>query len=107
MNMMDEVRDFLEKNNLNQYADKFLYLGYDDMTQLQEMPSYELADVMKEIGIFERPGHRKRFISALQILNSKSKHGIPSTPNASSSTTMAIDSHVVVETSKFTMNSSL
>ena len=75
MNMMDEVRDFLEKNNLNHYADKFLYLGYDDMTQLQEMPSHELAYVMKEIGIFERPGHRKRFISALQILNSKSKHG--------------------------------
>ena len=77
------MRDFLGKNNLNQYANKFFDLGYDDMVQLQEMSSDELAEVIKEVGIFEKPGHRKRFTSALQILSSKSKHGIPSTVNAS------------------------
>ena len=57
------------KNNLNQYVDKFFDLGYDDMVQLQEMPSDELAEVMKEVGIFEKPCPRKRFTSALQILS--------------------------------------
>ena len=70
-----EVREILAKHNLSQYADKFIDLGYDDMVQLQEMSADELNTVMKEVGIFGKPSHRKRFASAVQILNSKSTHG--------------------------------
>ncbi len=58
------MRDFLGKNHLNQYANKLFDPGYDDMVQLQEISSDELAEVIKEVGIFEKPGHRKRFTSA-------------------------------------------
>ena len=54
--MANQVRDFLGKNNLNQYANKLFDPGYDDMVQLQEISSDELAEVIKEVGIFEKPG---------------------------------------------------
>ena len=41
------------------------------------MSSDEIADVMKEVTLYDKPGHRKRFVSALQILCSKDKHGVP------------------------------
>ena len=50
------------KTNPNQYTDKLFELGYDDMDdmgQLQEMTSGELADITKEVAILEKPGDRK------------------------------------------------
>ena len=71
----EEIKDFLEKNNLAQYYDSFLNLGYDDLPQLLEMTLEDLKDVMTEVGLIHKPGHRKPFVAVLQILNSKSKHG--------------------------------
>ena len=59
-----EVRDFLQKHNLQQYADKFIELGYDDLSQLQGMLMEELKDVLKDADIF-KPGHQKRFLAAI------------------------------------------
>lgn len=85
--MADEIREFLAKNNLSQYVNKFIELGYDDLTQLLDMSSDEITDVMKEVTLYDKPGHRKRFVSAIQILSSKSKHGVPDEDRANQSTT--------------------
>ena len=39
------------KHNLQQYADKFIELGYDDLNQLQGKLMEELKDVLKDAGI--------------------------------------------------------
>ncbi len=73
----DEIRDFLQKHNLQQYFDKFIELVYDDLNQLQEMLTDELKEVAKDAGML-KPGHQKRFVAAIQILQSKATHGEPS-----------------------------
>ena len=88
-NMADEIRAFLEKNNLLQYINKFIELGYDDLRQLLDTSSEEIADVMKEVTLYDKPGHRKRFVSALQILCSKDKHGAPDGEKTISTTIMS------------------
>jgi hypothetical protein len=52
--------DFLEKNNLSQYVNKFMELGYDDLKQLFDMQPEEIIDVLKEVALYDKPGHRKR-----------------------------------------------
>ena len=73
----NEIKNFLERNNLAQYYDSFLNLGYDDLPQLLDMSVEELSGVIAEVGLVHKPRHRKRFVAALQILNSKSKHKEP------------------------------
>ena len=75
--MVDEIRAFLEKNNLLQYINEFIELGYDDLKQLLDMSSDETADVMEKVTLYDKPGHRKRFVFALQILCPKDKHEVP------------------------------
>ena len=74
----EEIKNVLERNNLAQYWDSFSNLGYDDLPQLLEMSAEDLTVVITEVGLVYKPGHRKRLVAALQILNSKSKHGEPS-----------------------------
>lgn len=74
----EEIKNVLERNNLAQYWDSFSNLGYDDLPQLLEMSAEDLTVVITEVGLVHKPGHRKRLVAALQILNSKSKHGEPS-----------------------------
>ncbi len=94
--MADEIRTFLEKNNLSQYVNKFLELGYDDLKQLLDMQQEEIIDVLKEVALYDKPGHRKRFVSAIQILSSKTKHGVQDKDTASQCTTpMSSASHNV------------
>jgi hypothetical protein len=95
--MADEIRTFLEKNNLSQYVNKFLELGYDDLKQLLDMQQEEIIDVfLKEVALYDKPGHRKRFVSAIQILSSKIKHGVQDKDTASQCTTpMSSASHNV------------
>ena len=83
--MADEVRAFLE-NNLPQHVNKFMELGYDDLKQLLDMPPEEITNVMKEVALYDKPGHQKRFVSAMEILSSKTKHGAPDSDTASQCT---------------------
>jgi hypothetical protein len=94
--MADEIRTFLEKNNLSQYVNKFMELGYDDLNQLLNMQPEEIIDVLKEVALYDKPGHRKRFVSAIEILSSKTKHGVQDKDTASQCTTqMSSASHNV------------
>ena len=36
----------------------------------------EIIDVLKEVVLYDKSGHRKRFVSAIEILSSKTKHGV-------------------------------
>ncbi|CAB3978156.1 NAB region 1 [Paramuricea clavata] len=74
--MASEIREFLEKNNLSQYFDNFIDQGYDDMDQILSMASnpLELNSLMKDVAMFEKPGPKKRFFGAVQILASKVEH---------------------------------
>ena len=75
----EEVRIFLERNNLSYYLSSFLKEGYDDLNQIISMADNysELESMMKDVHMFEKPGHRKRFVAAIQILASRSQHGEP------------------------------
>ena len=57
--MEDEIRTFLEKKNLSQYVNKLLELGYDDLKQLLDMQQEEIIDVLKELTLYDKSGHRK------------------------------------------------
>jgi hypothetical protein len=57
--MADKIRTFLEKNNLSQYVNKFMELGYEDLKQLFDMQPEEIIDVFKEVALYDKPGHRK------------------------------------------------
>ncbi len=74
-----EIQEFLKKNNLSQYFENFIDQGYDNMDQIFSMASnpLELDSLMKDIAMFEKPGHEKRFVGAVQILASKAEHGKP------------------------------
>ena len=65
------------------YIDKFENVDYDDIGQLLLMKTDELISVTTETSI-EKPGQRKRFISAIEILKSPSA----SLGQASSSTSL-------------------
>jgi hypothetical protein len=38
--------------------------GYDNLKQLLDMQPEEIIDVLKEVALYDKPGHRKLFISA-------------------------------------------
>jgi hypothetical protein len=38
--------------------------GYDNLKQLLDMQPEEIIDVLKEVALYDKPGHRKIFISA-------------------------------------------
>eukprot|EP00794_Sanderia_malayensis_P008471 gene8471-9378_t len=75
----EEVRTFLERNNLSHYVNNFLNEGYDDLSQIVEMVDKysELESLTKDVQMFQQPGHRKRFVAAIQILASKTQHSEP------------------------------
>jgi hypothetical protein len=101
--MADTIRTFLEKNNLSPYVNKFiLEFGYDDLKQLLDMQPEEIIDVLKEVALYDKPGHRKRFVSAIEILSSKTKHGVQDKDTASQCTTsMSSISHKYITTCKY------
>ena len=49
----------VEKNNLSQYVNKFMELVYDDLKQLLDMQPEEIIDVLKEVALYDKSGHRK------------------------------------------------
>jgi hypothetical protein len=40
-------------------------LVYDDLKQLLDMQPEEIIDVLKEVVLYDKSGHRKRFVSAI------------------------------------------
>lgn len=90
---MEDVQKFLEKNNLSQYFDNFVDQGYDDLDQILSMVNCnsELTSLMQDVGIYDKPGHRKRFTAALEILSSKIEHGEPSENKSKDATTKKCD----------------
>ncbi len=91
--IMEEVQKFLEKNNLSQYVDSFADQGYDDLDQILSMATCnsELTSLMQDVGIFDKPGHRKRLTAALEILRSKTEHGVPTQNKSNDTTTTQCD----------------
>ena len=90
---MEDVQQFLEKNKLSQYVASFSDQGYDDMDQILSIATCnsELTSLMQDVGIFDKPGHRKRFTAALEILSSKIEHGEPSQNESKDNTTKQFD----------------
>lgn len=76
---IDKVEEFLEQNNLSQYLDKFIEEGYDNFGQIISMAdsAEELEGLMKDVGMFYKFGHRKRFVAAVHVVSSKNKNGEP------------------------------
>ena len=81
---VDKVKELLKETNLSQYFDKFLEVGYDDLNHMISMANsaVELESMMKDVGMFDKSGHRKRFAAAVQILASKNEHGEPTKSSA-------------------------
>ena len=69
------------------------------------MQPEEIIDVLKEVVLYDKSGHqchRKRFVSAIEILSSKTKHGVQDKDTASQCTTpMSSVSHKYVTTYKY------
>ena len=41
------------------------------------MSSEEPDETMQDVGLNSKPGHRKQFVAAIQMLSSQPKHGVP------------------------------
>ncbi|CAB3997854.1 ---NA--- [Paramuricea clavata] len=105
--MADKIQTFLEKNNLSQYVNKFMELGYDDLKQLLDMQPEEIMDVLKEVVLYDKSvisvSENDFYLhSAIEILSSKTKHGVQDKNMASQPTTpMSSVSHKYVTTCKY------
>ena len=64
--------------------------------QLHNMSSEELDETMQDVGLNSKPGHRKRFVAAIQMLSLQSNHGVPNynMQDLPSSSTANIAEHV-------------
>ena len=97
----DKVCTFLHKNNLGQYFESFIEQGYDDLKQIISYSNSfeELDNLMKDVGLFSKPGHKKRFLAAVKIEASKSMHGTENEiPSVSASKTKTIPKNVLAIT---------
>ena len=82
---MEEVASLLKDANLqlSEYQEKFEKNGYDDLVQIIEMTNEDILELLEHVGLNEKPGHKKRFLAALEIYKSKSKAGLSPMPEAS------------------------
>lgn len=71
------LESFLAQNNLASYLEAFLDTGYDDVKQLKEIitseDQLEIDSFLRDVGLDKKPGHKRRFVSAMQILCYRSK----------------------------------
>ena len=71
-NTVVSLETFLAQNNLAMYMEAFIETGYDDMKQLKDIitseDQLEIDSLLQDVGLEKKPGHRRRFISAMQIL---------------------------------------
>ena len=65
----NEVHAFLHKSNLGQYFKSFIEQGYNDFKQIISFSNLfqELDNMMKDVGLLSKPGHKKRFLVAVKI----------------------------------------
>jgi hypothetical protein len=63
--MADKIKELLKEANLSQYFDKFMDKGYNDLNHIISMANsaVELEGLMKDVGMFNKSCHRKRFCS--------------------------------------------
>jgi hypothetical protein len=83
-NQSEKVRIFLDKCNLSQYFSIFSEQGYDDLDQIVQITKKveEIESFLKDVGLDTKPGHKRRFIAAVQIEASKTDHGLGSSKDA-------------------------
>ena len=66
-----EVKNWLQQINLSEYAKTFIDEGYDD----SNMKDKDITDVIEDVGLSKKNGHKKRYLAAAPILKSKKNHG--------------------------------
>ena len=71
-----EVKNWLQQINLSEYAKAFIDEGYDDLEQISDMKDEDITDLIEDVGLSKKNGHKKRFIAAVAILKSKKNHGL-------------------------------
>ena len=83
-NQKEKVRIFLENCKLGQYFSNFLEQGYDDLEQIVEFSKnvQEMDSFLKDVGLHTKPGHKRRFVAAIQIEASKLDHGLGTSKDA-------------------------
>ena len=71
------LESFLTQNNLASYLEAFIDTGYDDVKQLKDIitseDQLEIDSFLRDVGLDKKPGHKRRFVSAMQILCYRSK----------------------------------
>lgn len=72
----NKVRLLLKESGMDEYWEKFVDNGYDDLNQLLEMSKSELEETLCSDINMTKKGHRKRFIAKISILNAS-----PDVPN--------------------------
>ena len=70
---IEEVINFLKNIKLEKYSDNFEEKGYDDFDFIKNMTQAQLTDMLEAVGMYEKPGHREKFLATLSILKSKSE----------------------------------
>ena len=71
---MEEVINFLKNIKLEKYSDNFEEKGYDDFDFIKNMTQAQLTDMLEAVGMYEKPGHREKFLATLSILKSKNQN---------------------------------
>ena len=66
-----DVSSLLKDAKLTQYEDIFFDKGYDDLEHIMSMTEIDINDLLFDVGLDNKPGHRKRFLAALNIYRSK------------------------------------
>ena len=51
--------------------------GCNDLHFIESMTEVQLDNILRTVGIYEKPGHRVKFFAAFSILKSKKKHIVP------------------------------
>jgi len=71
-NTVVSLQTFLAENNLAMYLEAFIETGYDDLKQLKDIitseDQLEIDSLLRDVDLDKKPGHRRRFISAMPIL---------------------------------------
>ena len=66
-----DVSSLLKDAKLRQYEEIFFDKGYDDLEHIMSMTEIDINDLLFDVGLDNKPGHRKRFLAALNIYRSK------------------------------------
>lgn len=64
--------EFLRNTKLEKQR-KFWDNGYDDMDFIESVTKVQLIDMLRAVGIYEKPDHRVKFFVTFSILKSKEK----------------------------------